>query len=203
MERSLTYHLYAQAEEPKEFIAQETVQFKDLPEGQTALSRQKKDADCEDRDEFTLDQESSLLSWTRQCGEGTDITLERKGDKLIVKGVLNGKNMDKEIELGGQALHVYPKHSLSKFAMSGEPKINFWALRRDKMDKLPMQAVNKGEGTIDVNGGKVEVIKVYYSITPKLREKHYNHHYYFRKSDGVLVKVEESKGRIEELVKEE
>ena len=60
--------------------------------------------------------------------------------------------------------------------------------RRDKMTRLPMQAINKGEETISVNGKKVDVIKVYYSITGKFREKHFNHDYYYRKSDGVFMK---------------
>ena len=87
-------------------------------------------------------------------------------------------------------------------ALSGEPKINFWTLRRDKMGKLPMQAVNKGKTKIKVNGKKVAVIKVYYSITPKIREKYYNHTFYYRKSDGLYVKKEEMDGKVEELVKE-
>ena len=66
-----------------------------------------------------------------------------------------------------------------------------------------MKAVKKGVKTIIVNGKEVEAIKVYYSITGKLREKHYNHNYYYRKSDGLFIKKEDPSGRIEELVIEE
>ncbi len=66
-----------------------------------------------------------------------------------------------------------------------------------------MQAINKGTKTIVVNGEEVEAIKVYYSITGKLRQKHHNFNYYYRKSDGLLIKKEWPKGEIEDLVKEE
>ena len=65
-----------------------------------------------------------------------------------------------------------------------------------------MRAINKGTKTIVVNGEDVEAIMVYYSITGKLREKHHNFNYYYRKSDGVLIKKEWPSGKIEELVSE-
>ena len=202
-EKKLTYNLYArEGGKSRESIATTTLQYKDLPEGRTAISRQKTDKGCEGDDEFILDQNNSVVSWTRKCGDSTDMVLERQGDAVTVKGTLNGKKITKKIELGDRALHIYPEYSLSKFAMSGEPKINFWTFRRDKMEKLPMQAVNMGKMKIKVNGKKVTVIKVYYSITPKIREKYYHHNFYYRKSDGLYVKKEEMEGKVEELVKD-
>ena len=81
-------------------------------------------------------------------------------------------------------------------------QMKFWSLRRDTMTKLPMQAIRKGVETVMINGKEVEAIKIYYSITGKLRERHFNHNYYFRKSDGLFLKKEEHKGRIEVLVRE-
>jgi hypothetical protein len=83
------------------------------------------------------------------------------------------------------------------------PEMKFWTLRRDEMSKIPMQAKKKGTKIITVNGKEVEAVEVYYSITGKLREKHYNHTSFYRKSDGLFIKkvISESKG--EDLVKEE
>jgi len=200
---ALLYYSYASEDAKEEAIAETIVTFRDLRENQTQLNRQKQVKNCMIDDEFILDKEYSLISWRRRCHEDdTDFTTTRKGSTLVVKGKLNGELIDKELELGNQALHIYPKYSLTKFVMSNMQKMKFWTLRRDKMTKLPMQAIKKGVGIIHVNGKEVEAIKVYYSITGKLREKHFNHNYYYRKSDGVFLKKEEPKGRVEELVKE-
>jgi len=204
LDKKLTYHSYDRGEGPRRVVAKTTVEYRELSDGRMMINREKKAEDYTDQDEFLLDKEHDLLRWTRACREtDTDFTAEREGDVLTVKGTLKGKDIETEIQLEGKAMHIYPNYTLSKFALSGEYKINFWTLRRDKMDKLPMQAINKGTGTVAVNGEKMEVSKVYYSITPKIRERYYNHNYYFRKSDGAFVKKEENEGQVEELVGEE
>jgi hypothetical protein len=200
--KSLVYHAYAR-EGDDNVVGETFIETKELEDNQTSISRKKQVINCEINDEFIVDRDLSLISWRRVCSEDdTDYTSVREGDVLVVQGKINGEAIDKEIELGRKALHIYPKYTLSKFALSGTPKMKLWTMRRDEMKKLPMQAVNKGVKTIVVNGKEVEAIKVYYSITGKLREKYFNHNYYFRKSDGMFIKKEESNGRIEELVKE-
>ena len=155
-------------------------------------------------DEFILDGDYSLKSCKRVCPEGdTNLLSVRDGEVLVVKGKLKGKEIDKQIKLGHKPLYIYPKYNLAKFALSDMTRLKFWTLRRDEMSKLPMQAIKKGTVTVTVNGKEVEAIKVYYSITGKMRKKYYNHNYYYRKSDGLFVKKEWSKGKIEKLVKEE
>jgi len=201
---SLTYHAYSNENTIDKVIGETFVTIKDISDDQTVFNRQKQTKNCMIKDEFILDGEYSLKSWTRICVEGdTEYTSVRKGGVLAVQGRKNGEIIDKEIELGDKALHIYPKYSLSKFALSGMPQMKFWALRRDKMTKHPMQAIRKGIETITINDKEVEAIKVYYSITGKLREKHFNHNYYFRKSDGQFLKKEENNGRVEVLVLEE
>jgi len=203
LEKSLTYHSYANESETGEVIAETLIKIKETSSGQTVLSRQKQADHCMINDEFILDEENSLESWTRIClEEDTEHTSKRKGNVLVIKGKLKGKNIDKELELGERSLHIYPKYSLTKFVLSDMQEMRFWSLRRDKMSKLLMRAVKKGIETIKVNGKEVEVIKVYYTITRKLREKSFHHNYYYRKSDGLFIKKEEKNGRIEELVKE-
>ena len=64
-----------------------------------------------------------------------------------------------------------------------------------------MKAKKKGDEIIEVNGKKVEAVRVYYSATG-IREKYYSRDYYFRKSDGIFIKKVEPDGSIEELVSE-
>lgn len=203
-EGSFVYHTYAREGRGEAVIAETRIQLKELSDGQTSISRQKQgEEQCVTNETLILNRDYATESWQKACGEGTSFSSVRRGDTLTVTGRLKGQVIYKKIGLGSKVLYVYPKYSLSKFAMSGMPKMKFWTLRRDKMSKLPMRAVNKGTKTIVVNGKEVEAIMVYYSITGKLREKHYNHNYYYRKSDGVFLKKEEPKGKIEELVKEE
>lgn len=202
-EKSLIYHAYSREGVYEPVIGETFIEFKDLPQGRASISRKKQVKTGEMNDEFILDKEYSLESWTRVCvEEDTDVTSVRNGNILVVKGRLQGQVIDKEIELGRQALHIYPKYSLTKFVLSDMPKMNFWTMRRDKMEKLPMQAIKKGIKTIVVNGEEVDAIKVYYSITGKLRQKSFNHNYYYRQSDGLFLKKEEPKGRVEDLVSE-
>ncbi len=203
-EKLLTYQSYPSEEALDQVLGKITVKMKNISKDQTTIVRQKEVEDKVINDEFVLDKDYSLKAWTRTSEEeDTDFSSERVGDKLVIKGKINGEMIDKEIVLGSKLLYIYPKYSLSKFAMSNLGKIKFWTLRRDKMEKLLMKARKEGEETIVVNGRDVDVIKVYYAITGKLREKHYNHNYYYRKSDGLFVKKEDNKGRIEELVKEQ
>jgi len=200
---SLTYHAYVD-EDSTEVIAETTITTKHISDDQTVINRQKQSENCMVKDEFVLDREYSLERWKRICAEeDTEYTAERKGEFLIIKGKAKGKAVDKKLEVGSKALYVYPKYSLSKFALSGMPKMKFWTIRRDRLSKLPMQAVRKGVETVMINDEEVEAVKVYYSIVGKLREKHYNHNYYYRKSDGLFLKKEEKSGRVERLVKEE
>jgi hypothetical protein len=200
----LTYYAYDREGPNEPVISKTFVQFKDLLDGKTSLSRKKESKNPTVDDEFILDKDYSLESWRRVCpGEDTDFQAVRQGNVLVVKGKFKGEVIDKGIELGGDYLHVYPEYSLTKFVQSDMQKMKFWTLRRDEMTKLPMQAIKKGTKIIMVNGKEVEATMVYYSITGKLREKSFNHNYYYRKSDGLFIKKEEQSGRIEDLVKEE
>ncbi len=204
LNKSLVYNYYRVENGEKKLISESFVTIKGLPHGRTAMARQKKFGDCVMDDEFILDKEYAVIRWTRKCSsKDTNFSAERKGGHLIIKGKFKGKEINKEIELGKKALHVYPNYSLSKFALSKSPAIKFWTLRRDKMTLLPMQAIKSGEETVVVNGKKIKAIKVYYSIVGKLRAKYYHRYFYYRKSDGLFIKKEGPRGKIQELVKEE
>lgn len=201
---SLTYHAFKNAQLTDKVIGETLIEMENISDEQTVIKRQKKFNNCLIKDEFILDKELSLDQWTRVCDEEkTDFTAIREGEALKVTGMIKGEPVEKQLEVGSKALHIYPKYSLSKFALSGMPRMKLWTLRRDEMTKLPMQAIRKGVETVSVNGEDVEAIKVYYSIVGKLREKHFNHNYYYRKSDGLFLKKEENSGRIETLIKEE
>jgi len=202
-DESLIYHAYSN-EASTEVIAKTTITTKQISDDQTVINRQKQSKNCMVEDEFVLDREYSLERWTRVCLEDdTEYTAERKGEFLIIQGKVKGEVVNKKLEIGRKALYVYPKYNLSKFALSGMPKMKFWTIRRDQLTKLPMQATRKGVEMVIINGEEVEAIKVYYSIASKIREKFYNHNYYYRTTDGLFIKKEEPGGRIEKLVSEE
>lgn len=203
-QKTYTYYYFDQDETADKIKDKATVIIKDLPEGRTSMARIAKEDRCQMEDTFILDKNYEVNEWTRKCAEeGTEYTARLENSQLIIQGTLKNEPLEKSIDLEGKALHVHPNYTLSKFALSGEPKMKFWTLRRDELSKLPMQAINKGTETIQVNGKDVEAIKIYYSITPKIREKYYNRDFYYRKSDGVFIKKVVPKGEIQELVAEE
>lgn len=198
-EQNLVYSSFKNENSRAKILYETLVTYKELPDQQTAVNRKKEDV----TDEFILDQDYDLVQWRRVTAEErTDFTVKREGDTLVVTGTFKGRPIKKKIPVEGKEVHIYPNYSLGKFALSGQKSMKLWSLRRDEMTKLPMTVRNDGEETIKVNGKDVKAIKVYYTIEGKLREKHFNHTYYFRKSDGLFIKKEEVKGEIEELVKE-
>ena len=199
---SLIYKLYNNRSDKRQVVAKSIVNFEDISGGKTILSRKKQGKKIIVNDEFVLDKDYSVEKWTRATvNEDTKFTSERKGNIFVIKGKIKGKNIDKTIDLGSRPLYIYPEFNLRKFVLSDMRKIKFWTLRRDKMSKLPMQAIKKGDETIKIRGKEVKTIKVYYSITGKLREKHYHFNYYYRKSDGILILREDKDSRVEELAK--
>ena len=203
-EKTLTYHSFADENTSGAVIAEVLTKYRKASDGQTVLTRQKQFEQCLTKDEFTLDKDYALVQWARTCPEEeTDFTAKREGAVLIVQGQLKGKPVNKNIDLGLKPLYVYPEYNLTRFVLSDMRKIEFWTLRRDELDKLPMQARKEGEETIVVNGKEIEAVKVYYSIVGKLREKYYYRYCYYRKSDGAYIKQVEPKGRTEMLIKED
>jgi len=200
--KSLVYNSFKQ-EGDRDVIAETLVTYEDSADQQTIVSRQKQTKACLMDDKFILDDNYDLLKWRRICLEqGTDYSVERQGNVLVVTGMFKGRPIKKNISVEGKEVHIYPKYSLGKFALSDQKEMKLWSIRRDKISRLPMRARNDGEETIVLNGKKVKTIKVYYTIMGKLRERHFNHNYYYRKSDGLFLKKEEVKGRIEELIQE-
>jgi len=183
-------------------IVETNVEYKDIDDGQKAIHREKQTGTCLMQDEFITDQDGSLIKWTRFCKEDdTDLITERKGDMLTIRGKLRGEVMDNDLNLGNKHLHIYPKYSLTKFVLSDLKSMKIWTLRRDKMSKLPMVVTKKGEEEIEIDGKKVETIKVFYTIDDKLKSRFFSHTYYFRKSDGLFLKKIENNGKVEILTK--
>ena len=170
----------------------------------TLIKRSKNTGTCEIVDEFLLDKDRSLISWKRACTEeGTDFTALREGDRLVIKGTFNGEQVDKQFDLGGKYLHIYPKYSLDKFAFSGLKSLKFWSIRRDELTLVPMKAEVKGLETIEINGKIEKAVRVYYAIDNKLKERFFNHEYFFRASDGVFLKKVQQDGEVEILIQED
>ena len=198
-----TYQEFEDEHSVGQAIGETVITFEDISDNEAILNRQKQYERCLTHDNFVLDRDYAVTKWTRVCPEeGTDFTAEREGNVLKIQGKQEGAIVDKEIELGFKPIYIYPKYSLSKFALSGMREMEFWTLRRDKLSKLPMRARKEGVETIVLNGKEVEAIKVFYSIEGKLREKQYYRYYFFRKSDGMYIKKIEPKGKIELLIKE-
>ena len=201
-ERKLLYRSFNKEAEPHIQVDETDIVFKETKEG-AVIIRTKQATSCLIRDEFVVDKDHSLLRWSRSCPEeGTDFVAEKQGDALMIKGEFLGKPVEKALALENKYLHIYPNYTLGRFAFSGAKTMKLWSIRRDELELLPMQARVEGEETITIDGKKINVVKVYYSIVGKMREKFYNHRYYYRKSDGVYLKKIQQDGEIEVLVKE-
>jgi len=199
-EKSLVYHSYDK--ETGDVVRETFVDIKDLPDGGKRFIRKFKGDGNMITDEIIVDSEYNTQVWKRKCFEiGTDFTGENDGSVFTFKGKLKNVQVNKVIDFKSRPFYIVPKINLSKFALSSMPQLKFVIPNRNKLTKMVMQAKKRGEETIEVNGKKVEAIKIYYSATG-VREKHYSRDYYFRKSDGIFLKKVEPDGSIEELVSE-
>lgn len=152
--------------------------------------------------EYVLDADYATQRWkVSHPGEDTDYVGERKGNMLVIKGRLNGKPMDKTIEIDEKQFYNNPSVGLEGFVRSGQEKLEFRTIRPDNLSEYKMKAAHKGVETITINGKKVEAIRVKWGLTG-LRSKFYSRTFWFRKSDSVFVKSNVSGGESSELVSE-
>ena len=181
------------------------VVMEDLKDGLMAIDREVESADKALIEEMIVDEEGSTISWmVKDEKNNTDYQGKREGNKLILTGKKKGKVIDKEVELDDKLFYFTPKFNLTPFILSEAEQVRFWMLRKDELTKYLMQAKKKAIETLEIDGEKVEVIRVYYSATGP-GEKFYKRTYYFRKSDGIFLKKKapkKAKSLVGVLVKE-
>lgn len=169
----------------------QNVSIEQLDSGKRLFKRVIKSDDSIQEEEFILNNDYETESFeVRGPGYGDSYSGIVKDDKLIIKGRVSDKAINKIIDLDGIPFYFSPKFNLSKFAVSDLKQLKFYTFRRDTQDKQLMLAEKSDRQITDLGAGNnIDLLKVNYSAVG-LAGRFYKRIYYFRASDGVFIKNE-------------
>lgn len=140
---------------------------------------------------FELDTNLSALSWHYEDpGKKTQITAEKKGNKIYLKGIHKGKAIDKTFKIDDRPWNQGFNVGLEKFVLSSKKKMKFWAIGTSgpgDMKITTFSVKKKKTETITLNGKKVEAVHVQMSLTGLL-SIFWTGNYWYRKVDGTFLR---------------
>lgn len=123
----------------------------------------------------------------------------RVDDRLGVSGTIEGEVINREFTLGSDPLYANVALGLAAFVRSGERETDFWTFRPDDRSVIHMSARRESVGTLPIEERPLPAVQV--RVAPKgWRGLFYSRRFWFRASDGVLLRTDERDGRITELV---
>ena len=165
-----------------------SVQIKEVDSHNVQVDRFIETDQWQETEQFVMDENFETVKLSLRVPENhTDYEAIQKDNKIILKGIWRGQNLDKTIELDDRPFYFALQYNLQKFAISDEKELKFWTIRRDTMTKYLMEAERQGEDRITVNNEQIDVIAVRFSATG-IGAKFYKGTCYYRKSDGLLVR---------------
>lgn len=179
-----------------------TIVIDELKNNQRTVKWSKQEGQGINTELYILDKEWATVQWeVNDPVEQIQYSATRSGNKLYMDGKIKDKNTKKEIPIDSDPFYFNPKLGLRFFVESGKQSATFWAMRHDNMDVFKMKAVNKGIEIINVNGKKVEAVRVDWSAFSGF-SKYFNRTYWFRRSDNVYVKQKVIGSKVRALVNE-
>ena len=162
-----------------------------------------REAQNKDIEQYVLDEDYATVSWqVTNTSVRTSYFGQREGDTIIIQGRLEGSSVNLSLTIDEKPFYFNPKLGLMQFVRSGHSKSRFWTLRHDNLDPFILEAKNKGEEVIDVNGHNTVAVRVDWTI-PGWRSVFFKRTYWFRKSDGIYVKQLSNDGTVRVLIREE
>jgi hypothetical protein len=122
-----------------------------------------------------------------RIADKTDFFMEKTGRTLKVSGILNGKPCDKSWELDGSPWYQTLEFALLPWLEGKDEAIRFWTVRPTDLELFKMIAIREGDQTIELEGERVDAIKVRVTLTGA-KSVFWHADYWFRKSDLVFVR---------------
>jgi hypothetical protein len=127
----------------------------------------------------------------RDPASGDALTMERQGDALRLTGTLAGRAVGRSFPL--EAPWYGSVLLLRAFVLSGEPEVLFHVSKPEDEQVVLLKAIREGVEVVDVGGTAVEAVRVKYTV-PGVRGLFWSSLYWYRASDGLLVRTEETRG---------
>lgn len=112
---------------------------------------------------------------------------ERNGNIIKLKGIFKGNPVDRIIEINSNPWIEQWEIGLESFILSGENQKLFWSINPDNLNQIgEFIAIKNGDEIIDLNGAKIDTIKVKVTLTGFIGN-FFHFDFNFRKSDGRLL----------------
>ncbi len=144
--------------------------------------------------ETRFNNDLTTLSWKMQNPESqTDLTVERLGNLLVMKGVFAGKVINKEVQIDDAPWYQALSVSLRQFTDHTAETIQFWSIRSDTLDVHRLQVIRQKNTLIDIGNDSVPTIQL--KIQPTgWRAPFWSANYWLREQDGVFLRYQGRSG---------
>jgi hypothetical protein len=128
----------------------------------------------------------ATIRW-RHLAPARDITAHREGDRIVLKGLIEGKEIEKAWTIDDAPWYQALSFCLCTFLESDERKIEFWMIRPDTVNAIKMQAEKVAQEPVAVDGRKFQTMHI------KVRRAGFlslfwHGDYWYRLEDGLFLK---------------
>jgi len=141
-------------------------------------------------DGLVMDSRRSTLKWQRRVdSEQTDISAERSGSKVVVRGTYKGKPYERTHDIGDLPWYQLHEISYEELYASGVQSASFWTVDRKTMRPTEFKCVRLDEGTISIMGKAVPAVRYSLAVhgVPAFL---FTSYFWLRKTDGRFLKLE-------------
>lgn len=139
--------------------------------------------------------EGATQKWMyRDEKENTEFVAEREGNSIYVQGILKGEKLKKTVAIDQDIWVNKIDHGLSHFVNSDQASVTFWTLKLSDLEPVHFEAEKVETEILQVNGRKVQALKVKLTLNHMLIAKFWSAHLWYRSSDGLFLRYEGANG---------
>jgi hypothetical protein len=130
---------------------------------------------------------STRLWQLRDAAAGTDLKVERQGNRLQIVGQHQGKAVQRQREIDAAPWYQTLSLSLRPFLRSEQQVTEFWALRPSTLKPYKLRAEKLGSEELQLAGAAIPAVKVKVRLAG-LKGVLWKAHYWFRSSDQLFLR---------------
>lgn len=141
-----------------------------------------------------FNRELSTLSWSiNNPRTRTDLTVTRRGDLLVMLGLFEGDDINKEVQIDPAPWYQALSVSLRNFVDPQQDSVEFWIIRPDTLEVHRLQVIRQKITSIDIDDRTFAAIEL--KIQPTgWRAPFWSANYWLRKDDGVFIRYQGRSG---------
>lgn len=144
--------------------------------------------------ETRFNSDLSTSSWKIQnSASRTDLTVERRGNSLVMQGTFKGEIVSKEETIDEAPWYQALSVSLRQFVDPEQESIQFWTIRADTLEVHRLQVTRQKNTLIDIDNDSAATIQL--KIQPTgWRAPFWSANYWLRAKDGVFLRYQGRSG---------